>query len=308
MGLVRTFTGYRPGARYDDKPWTQVRIDEAAASAGPWTTIDTLALDPIDLDPTAPSLREFTTEEGTLADGWYRVVFLDADGDQQFTDAVHFPAQTAVVSFHRVRPPARHDGIAWTEARVDEADDEDGPWSAVETLALDPVDVSAARPRRRSLTSALGASGRDWFRVVWVDVAGHAEIGPVLARSGAHLRPTVEQIAKILRVRTKDGDGNDVATFTDETTPTGDAVEGLIQQAIDELHADFGSTPPLEFGKRIRAVTALRAATLVEEGYYAEQTGTDTTVYQTLIVTYRAEMARLINAIQLQDLFAEGGR
>lgn len=88
MSYVITFEDYRPGIRYDDEPWTTIRIEEAASSTGPWTVIDTIAIDPVDTDPGAPASRSFTTEQATLEEGWYRVSFLDASGDVQATDPV----------------------------------------------------------------------------------------------------------------------------------------------------------------------------------------------------------------------------
>lgn len=81
MSQVITFEDYTPPQRSDGNPWTQARIDEAAASTGPWTTIDTVDLDPIDTDPSSPAAQSFTTENGTGDGLWYRVVFFDGDGD-----------------------------------------------------------------------------------------------------------------------------------------------------------------------------------------------------------------------------------
>jgi hypothetical protein len=85
MSLVITLENYVPTPRYDDTPWTQARIQEAATAdaANPdWTTIETITLDPVDADPENPASRDFTTENGTAADMWYRIVFVDADGDE----------------------------------------------------------------------------------------------------------------------------------------------------------------------------------------------------------------------------------
>ncbi len=82
MGQVITLEGYTPVARYDSIPWTQARIEEGATIDGPWTVIDTKALSPVDADPSHPATRNFTTENGSAATNyWYRVVFLDATGD-----------------------------------------------------------------------------------------------------------------------------------------------------------------------------------------------------------------------------------
>jgi len=86
MSVVVSLEDFRPSPRYDSgtvaaTPWTQARIEEGTASAGPWVTLETQDLSPVDADPKNPAYRNFTTQLGTGADLWYRVVFLDADGD-----------------------------------------------------------------------------------------------------------------------------------------------------------------------------------------------------------------------------------
>lgn len=89
MAYVVTFQGYRPPPRYDDLAWTEARIDEAAAADGPWVELETITFDPVDADPTDPATRNLSTELGTALNQWYRIVFLDASGDQaQPTTAV----------------------------------------------------------------------------------------------------------------------------------------------------------------------------------------------------------------------------
>lgn len=79
MTEVVSFNNYRPPARYDDVPWTQAQIDEAANATGPWTTIDTITFDVPDPDPADPGERSFTTPNGTAPDLWYTVTFIDDD-------------------------------------------------------------------------------------------------------------------------------------------------------------------------------------------------------------------------------------
>lgn len=78
MPVVVTLEDYRPAPRYDGLPWTDAQIQEAAASTGPWTTLETQALSPVDSDPRNPAYRSFTTALGTAEEQWYRIVFLDA--------------------------------------------------------------------------------------------------------------------------------------------------------------------------------------------------------------------------------------
>lgn len=79
---VVTFENYTPAPRHTGTPWTQLRIEEAPSEAGPWVEIETQALNPLDADPAEPMSRDFTTEQATLDSGWYRVVFIDGDGDE----------------------------------------------------------------------------------------------------------------------------------------------------------------------------------------------------------------------------------
>lgn len=84
---VITFRDFVPPARFDiptPLPWIEARIEESTASTGEaWTEIETITLDPVDPDPTAPLTRNITTEEASDTAGlWYRVVFVDADGDE----------------------------------------------------------------------------------------------------------------------------------------------------------------------------------------------------------------------------------
>ena len=78
MTVVVSLEDFRPAPRYDALPWTQARIEEAATAAGPWGTLETVALSPLDTDPANPRYRNFTTALGSAAEQWYRVVFLDA--------------------------------------------------------------------------------------------------------------------------------------------------------------------------------------------------------------------------------------
>ena len=74
--IVRTFSGYKPSPRIDGNPWEDVWIQESASPNGPWTTIEVVALAPLDPDPTAPLERSVMTENAVLESGWYRLVFV----------------------------------------------------------------------------------------------------------------------------------------------------------------------------------------------------------------------------------------
>lgn len=87
MSEVVSFFDYTPAPRFDSTPWTDVQIEEAATSSGPWTVIDTLALSPTDADPANPQSRSFTITNGTAPDLWYRVTFVDGGGNLSLPSA-----------------------------------------------------------------------------------------------------------------------------------------------------------------------------------------------------------------------------
>jgi hypothetical protein len=85
---VLSLNDYRPTPRYDDLAWTEARIEQSELEAGPWVELETIVLSPVDADPTSPAYRDFTVEYDTADGTWFRVVFVDADGDEEPTDPV----------------------------------------------------------------------------------------------------------------------------------------------------------------------------------------------------------------------------
>lgn len=88
MTYVVTFSDYEPTPRFDDVPWTTIRIEEAITFDGPWMEIDTIILQPTDPDPSKPMARSFTTDAATVENGWYRVSFVDDLANVLHTDPI----------------------------------------------------------------------------------------------------------------------------------------------------------------------------------------------------------------------------
>jgi hypothetical protein len=81
MTQVISFEDYLPSPRYDSLPWTSVQIGEGSSVDGPFTLIDTIAITPVDADPSLPAYRNFTTSLASdTADLWYQLTFFDAGG------------------------------------------------------------------------------------------------------------------------------------------------------------------------------------------------------------------------------------
>jgi hypothetical protein len=110
---VVTFVDYLPPPRYDNVAWTKAMIEEAPTIDGPWTQIDLVTFVAPDADPAHPDPRSFTTHSAQLIDGWYRVTFIDASGNDsaptfplRFTEDTslpYLPALSDVGSIMRAR-------------------------------------------------------------------------------------------------------------------------------------------------------------------------------------------------------------
>lgn len=150
MTVVVTLEDYRPAPRYDGLPWTDAQIQEGTASTGPWVTLETQALTPVDSDPRNPAYRNFTTALGTAEEQWYRIVFLDA---AMATGLPTFPIQNVaddrpvyasvaeLAQLLRVNANDRHNALMRVlKAAADEIDDEIG------TVDIDGMTLPYSNP------------------------------------------------------------------------------------------------------------------------------------------------------------------
>lgn len=88
MAYIVSLEGFTPGPRFDAVPFNRGRVQESLSSAtGPWTTLATVTLSPLDADPSNPQQRDFTVTSA-VASGWYRVKWLDASDNEQDSAAV----------------------------------------------------------------------------------------------------------------------------------------------------------------------------------------------------------------------------
>jgi hypothetical protein len=79
--IIHTLLGARPPARSDGKPWNRVHIEHSEAEDGPWVEDGVQTLSPVDSDPTSPAKRDLTFSS-SLAEGYFRLTFLDADNNE----------------------------------------------------------------------------------------------------------------------------------------------------------------------------------------------------------------------------------
>lgn len=90
-----------------------------------------------------------------------------------------------VVTILGLRPAPRQDGDPWTDARWEEAVTAAGPWTALETDPLIPVDPDPTEPAVRSLTTTEAQLVSGWYRIVFLDAALNEGPTQAFAASGA---------------------------------------------------------------------------------------------------------------------------
>jgi hypothetical protein len=111
------------------------------------------------------------------------------------------------------------------------------------------------------------------------------------------LRPSVDDVARLIRARTKDAEGREVGTFNDETRPTADQVEEHITAAVGLIGVRFPVDLDESFLPAVASLTAYRAAMQIEKSYFPEQVRSDRSAYDQLREEYQDDLAALIDAI-----------
>ena len=112
-------------------------------------------------------------------------------------------------------------------------------------------------------------------------------------------RPTVDQVALLLRARTKDSAGNEVGTFDEDTRPTGDQVDEQIDVAMGLVGVRFPTTSKLtpEQVVAFGGLVAYRAALRIEKSYFPEQVRSDRSAYAQLREEYLDDLQALVESV-----------
>lgn len=230
---------------------------------------------------------------------------------------------SVVVTLTGYAPPARADGQPFTKARVQEAPTAGGEWTTRATIVLPEPDADPEHPKVRdlTLTTATIPSG-GFYRVIWVDAASNesAPSAPTMDASelAGGIRPTVNDVAKLLRARTQVKGGNESGTFSATTRPTADEVDGMIDDALDEVLGkvksitEFASlAPSVEeaegYERRVRGAIKLYAAVLIEASYFPEQIKAGNSAHDVYLKLYESRIRALIAEGETGEAQGEGG-
>lgn len=214
-----------------------------------------------------------------------------------------------VVTVGDLTPPQRSDAV-WTQALMYEGPTSIGTWTLVDTISLATLpgglDVDPNNPRSRDLTTthATAESGL-YYSVVFKDAAGNSSQRSVSIFNnplGANInwRPTVQEVATLIRARTVDNNGNEIGVFTNTTTPNASQVDELIDKAVEDLYPIFKSTvadapvppnsSPEAYREAVSALAAARAALLVELTHFGKEVSQGNSPYKQMYEDYRNQL------------------
>jgi len=112
--------------------------------------------------------------------------------------------------------------------------------------------------------------------------------------------PTLEMVAAVISVRTKDSMGNELDTFTSETQPTDVQVTELMNAAALDLFPCTGVLEDLEtlFYEPVSALIALYTAAMAELSRKPEQVQSDRSAYDELMALYNAGREKVCSVIE----------
>lgn len=110
-------------------------------------------------------------------------------------------------------------------------------------------------------------------------------------------RPTVDDVAALIRARTKDASGNEIGTFTDQTRPTDVEVEMLITNGCAKIASLVGWEFPADANAEAQHLAAIVAACEVELSYFPEQIRTDRSAYANLWAIFQDDRQAFIDYV-----------
>jgi hypothetical protein len=111
------------------------------------------------------------------------------------------------------------------------------------------------------------------------------------------ISPTVDDVAALIRARTKDNNGNEVGTFTADTRPTAAQAQEAIDHQVILLHTKVGAIGPGCTSIATMAA-AYGAAAEIELSYFPEQARTDRSPYTYLIARWEEYAEGLVQCVE----------
>lgn len=112
--------------------------------------------------------------------------------------------------------------------------------------------------------------------------------------------PVADQVAAMLRARTRDETGRELGEFTDDgrTRPSRTEVEAIIGFVVGEIEGHVGRDLPEPVHEQARNVAVLGAAARVELSYWPEQIADQRSAGDAFREMYDAALPRLAEAVK----------
>lgn len=213
-------------------------------------------------------------------------------------------------TFEDFAPPARFDKDPFTKAIIEEANAEDGDWTPIEEVTLDPVDADPSKPQTRNFTTDNAQLDPAWYRIIWKDASGDTSSGGAFfVPAAVSWEPTFTEIAAYIRSRTKIPGGGLANTFNAKTKPTAEQAEPLRRQAMRRVASAIGGSTPCkqELREDAGAAAAMYCAMLIEQSYYPEQTTSGGNSFKSLEALFNPALKTLATAVEQQCGEGTGG-
>lgn len=119
-------------------------------------------------------------------------------------------------------------------------------------------------------------------------------------------KPTSDDVATLLRARTKDLDGAELGHFTANTRPTDTEVAAIIDMAYAEVTGRVGVYVGDRCADAAKQLVVIRAAAWVELSYWPEQIRSDRSVYAELVDQWTTGIIGVLECVA-GNLPADGG-
>lgn len=116
--------------------------------------------------------------------------------------------------------------------------------------------------------------------------------------------PELEDVGALLRARTQDSHDDEIGTFNDETRPTDEEAQRIIEQAGSIVYSRIGSVEEEvltcsgaeDIRTQAKYMVSLLAAMLIELSYFPEQVKSDRSAYEHYRELWNEQMTSLTDA------------
>lgn len=122
--------------------------------------------------------------------------------------------------------------------------------------------------------------------------------------------PTLSDIGTVTRTRTRNQFGAELGTFSDDTYPSGDSVNTLIQNAVGYIEG-FAAAGNVEIGAgcydNAKSAIIYRVCFSIELGFYPEQITGDHSPYDQFLALYESAINQLARCLGINEPDDSGG-